>query len=298
MKTLPSLVLSSLVAGALAAGCGCGGKTSTPTAPPAGGGGSGDGGGGAPPAKAGGPYMVAPVSNGGTISGTATWSGASVPVAASTKSTLPGEMRDAKEACDHPSNVVQELLVDAGSKGVANVVVFLKGISSGKALLAPATLDNKNCVFHPHVVIQPAGAAGLKISNSDPVGHNTHLFPKKNEDFNSKIDQGQAPLVWPKDQGEKLRAEGPVKVGCDLHSWMSGWIFVVDHPYYAVAGRDGKFSLTDVPPGSYELHAWHEWTGKDKQWPDGSRIQKSVTVAAGGTVTADLTLSDSGLAWK
>ncbi len=295
MKTRSTVLLSSLVAAAMAAGCGgCGGKTPTaPTTPPSGG---GDGGGGAPPAKAGGPYTVAPVANGVTISGTASWAGASVPVAASTKSTLAGAMRDA-ETCDNPMNVVQDLLVDAGSKGVANVVVYLKGITSGKALPGGATLDNKGCVFMPHVVIQPSGEAGLKISNSDPVGHNTHLFPRKNDDFNKKIDQGQAPVMWG-GPGAKLRAEGPVKISCDLHSWMSAWVFVVDHPYYAVSGRDGRFSLAEVPAGAYTLVAWHEWTGKDKQWPDGSKIEKSITFGVGGTVTADVTLSDSGLAWR
>ena len=52
-----------------------------------------------------------------------------------------------------------------------------------------------------------------------------------------------------------------VRVDCDAHGWMEGWIYVVDNPYYAVTGADGKFSITDVPPGDYKLVAVQPFTG-------------------------------------
>ncbi|MCI0339733.1 MAG: carboxypeptidase regulatory-like domain-containing protein [Planctomycetales bacterium] len=233
------------------------------------------------------------VKDGGTIEGTVTWAGTTVPVPVRSNVT-----RD-HQVCDHALNVKQDLLVDAATRGVANAVVYIKDISAGKPPLPGASLDNRGCLFEPHVVLHPAGTVGLAITNSDPdpVKHNTHLFPTKNPDFNRDIPRGP-PTPWG-GPGDPLRPEGPKPIACDMHAWMSGWYWIVEHPYYVVSDKQGRFALADIPPGTYALHAWHEWTGPGGVWVGGTRAPgKPVTVPAKGSVAADLALSDAGLSWK
>jgi uncharacterized protein (DUF2141 family) len=73
-----------------------------------------------------------------------------------------------------------------------------------------------------------------------------------------------------------------IKVKCDAHEWMHAWIWEFDHPYFATTGDDGKFTIKDVPPGTYTLVAWQEAAGEKSM---------SVTVTAGKTVTADIQLA-------
>ena len=81
----------------------------------------------------------------------------------------------------------QGLTVDAASKGVSSVVVFIAKIKKGKSWGPAGVLDNRGCLFHPHVVLHGKGSGILKVTNSDPINHNTHLFPTRNDPFNQMI---------------------------------------------------------------------------------------------------------------
>jgi uncharacterized protein (DUF2141 family) len=95
--------------------------------------------------------------------------------------------------------------------------------------------------------------------------HNTHGYYGKRTAFNMALpNQGQ-------DIPTELSRPGTVRVDCDAHGWMEGWIYVVDNPYYAITGADGKFTIADVPPGEYDLVAIQSFTGP---------VQQKVTVAA------------------
>ena len=95
----------------------------------------------------------------------------------------------------------------------------------------------------------------MEIINSDPVLHNTHGFLGRRTVFNVALpDQGMRIK-------KRLRRPGIVRVECDAHGWMLSWIYAAENPYYAVTAADGTFTLTDVPPGSYTLVAWQEYTG-------------------------------------
>ena len=116
------------------------------------------------------------------------------------------------------------------------------------------------------------------------------MKPKKNEEFNRQIIQGK--VLEYGGAGQKLKAEGPIEIVCDLHAWMKAWGFIVEHPYYAVTDATGAWKLDEVPAGTYDLVAWHEKSAAPSD-------AKSVTVAKGGRVTADLTVNADGtLAWK
>ncbi len=206
-------------------------------------------------------YQVAAVSDGGAIKGQVFFKG-TVP----TKTVLPTKDR---ETCGGPR---KDPLVVVGANGeVKDVVVQLKEVKSGKAWTAPAkpaALDQKGCVFSPHVQVIAGG--NFDIQNSDPVLHNTHGYYGKNTAFNVALPIKDVKVTRP------LRRPGVVRVDCDAHGWMEAWVVVAENPYYAQTGADGKFTISDVPPGSYTMVVWQEHAGE---------IEVAVTVKAKETVT-------------
>ena len=100
-----------------------------------------------------------------------------------------------------------------------------------------------------------AGAGEIVIVNSDPILHNTHGYYGRLTAFNVGLPKQGLRIPKP------LTRPGLVKVDCDAHGWMLGWVYVADNPYYAVTSRDGAFTIKNVPPGSYTLVAWQEFTG-------------------------------------
>jgi hypothetical protein len=204
-------------------------------------------------------YEASAVAGGGTVAGTITYKG-EVP----TRKIIPTKDQD---VCGDPR---EDPLIDVGEGGVVqNAVVFIKEIQKGKAWPAaakPPELDNVKCRFVPDVQIIPAGP--LVVVNDDPVLHNTHGYYGKRTAFNMALPN----------KGQRIPTEltraGEVRVDCDAHGWMLGWIYVVDNPYYAITGADGKFTIPDLPPGNYTLVAWQPYTGE---------MEIPVTISAGKT---------------
>jgi hypothetical protein len=204
-------------------------------------------------------YEAGPVTGGGTIEGKVIFSGV-----VETRKIIPNKDLD---VCDGPR---EEPLIEVGpDKGVQNAVVYLVEVAKGKAWPAEAQgktpeLVNHNCRFEPHVQVIRAGP--LVVVNDDPMLHNTHGYYGKRTAFNMALPN----------KGQRIPTEltrpGTVRIDCDAHGWMEGWIYVVDSPYYAITGADGKFTINDVPPGTYNLVAIQSFTGP---------LQQSVTVAAG-----------------
>jgi hypothetical protein len=112
----------------------------------------------------------------------------------------------------------------------------------------------------------------LQILNSDGIMHNIHSFSTKNTPVNLPQPKFKKKL-------EKAFATAEnISVKCDVHGWMSAWIMVVDHPYHAVTDANGKFTITEVPPGTYTVEFWQEALGKQTA---------QVTVAVGAAATLD-----------
>ncbi len=204
----------------------------------------------------------------GTVAGTVTYAGTA---------PAPAKLQVTKDVavCGKEGHVDESLVVGA-NKGIKDVVVSIKGIKSGKsldALGAEFVLDQKVCAYRPHVVIVPVGKP-LKILNSDGILHNIHTYGKKNPAKNI------AQPKFKKELTETFTQPEIVPVKCDVHGWMSAWIVVAEHPYYAVTDASGKFSIADVPAGTYTVEFWQEKLGMQT---------KQVTVAASGTTAADFT---------
>jgi plastocyanin len=193
-------------------------------------------------------YEVVEVTDGGTISGEVKFAG-EPPVPAKVEVTKDQEVCGKTEKID-------ESLVVGPNKGIKDVVVSIRNIQKGKKLPDQgAVLDQRDCRYAPHVVLTPAGVE-MSILNSDGILHNIHSYSTKNPPFN------KAQPKFRKEIKEKFAEPEVVKLTCDAHGWMSGWVIVMDHPYYAVTGDDGTFALSDVPPGEYELQFWHETLGE------------------------------------
>jgi plastocyanin len=163
---------------------------------------------------------------------------------------------------------------------LANVFVYVKaGLPAGATYPVPATpvvIDQDGCRYHPHVLGIMVGQ-NLEIRNSDPVLHNIKAKPVKNRPFN--VSQPSAGM---KTMRTFSAAEVMVPLECNVHGWMNAFLGVLPHPFFAVTGADGSFTIKNLPAGTYTIEAWHEKYGTQTA---------TVTVAATGTKTADFTFA-------
>lgn len=196
-------------------------------------------------------YEGGEVKDGGTITGMIKFAG-TAPVRKELQVT-----KD-REVCGKKQHMSWDLVVDP-NKGIENAVVSLVDINKGeKWAVAKATLDQNVCEYTPHVVVVPTGGA-LDILNSDGILHNIHTYSKANSSINKAQPKFKKVLT------EKFAKPEIIKVTCDAHSWMLGWVVVSDHPYVAVTNDKGEFTLSNVPPGNYKLEVWQETLGKKVQ---------------------------------
>ena len=148
-------------------------------------------------------------------------------------------------------------LVVGSDSGINNVVVSLVGVEGGKSIDSLGTefvLDQKFCAYDPHVLIVPVNKQ-IKILNSDGILHNIHTYGKQNPSVNLAQPRFKKKLKLTLDKPEK------VQVRCDVHGWMTTYVGVMDHPYFAVTDDAGGFTIPNLPVGSYTLEAWHEKLG-------------------------------------
>lgn len=240
-------------------------------------------------------YAEAPVADGGTLMGKVTLKGAPPAPKTFVLSKFPNSAFCEKTDSDGKGNrVVQEVKVGKDN-GLKDVVVYIEGIEKGKPFKFDGTdIKADGCRF----LVQggPSTFAGvvvkkkeIRIENmdadpSDPkaatgVLHNPHSYEvagaSSSTIFNLPLpEKGQTvkkPVVLRK-------KESIFKVECDQHNYMQVFFQPVENPYYAIVGEDGTFSIDGVPPGEYEVHAWHPTLGKQ---------EAKVTVPAKGQAKAD-----------
>ena len=154
--------------------------------------------------------------------------------------------------------------------GVANAVVIVIGAPWTVDPPAPV-INNRLCYFEPRVQVARTRSL-ISLTSEDETLHTTHAYDDRTRTvFNIAIPLAGMTIERP------LRRPGLVRVECDSHGWMRGWVYVTDD-VGGVTDADGQFELSRVPPGTYEVMVWHErYAGAPKQ----------VTVAAGHTARAD-----------
>jgi Polysaccharide lyase family 4, domain II len=152
-----------------------------------------------------------------------------------------------------------ESIVVGPEHGLKNVIVYIADAPKATfSQTAPAVLDQINCQYVPHVLAVQTGQT-LRIKSSDKVMHDVHLKCAVNPGEN---------FGFPAPGEREVRfasAEAPFPVKCDVHPWMSAWIGVFDHPWFAVTADDGSFTIPRVPPGKYKLVAWQEVLPQQEQ---------------------------------
>jgi hypothetical protein len=182
------------------------------------------------------------------------------------------------------AGAVSETVVVKDGK-LQNVFVYIKDgtVTEGNKKISgfafdlpaePVTLDQNGCFYKPHVMGIRANQKFL-VTNSDPTAHNVNVQGNSNPKWNTS----QPPNAPPIEQ-KFVRPETLIPIKCNQHPWMKSYVGVLNHPFFAVSGADGSFTLKGVPPGKYTLVAWHERFGEKTM---------EVTLAASGTATADFT---------
>jgi len=158
--------------------------------------------------------------------------------------------------------------------GLQSVFVDLEGsFPATSAPTTPVVMDQKDCMFAPHMVGARIGQT-LQVKNSDITGHNVHSLSMAGNDFNTSQPSSGMTFEY------KLKAGEMLHIKCDIHTWMSGYVGIVENAYYAVSAADGSFTIANVPVGKQTVTAWHEVFGKRTQMVD---------VAPGKTTTVDFT---------
>ena len=187
------------------------------------------------------------------------------------KAPKPKRLRmDADPVCgsSHSGPVKSENFKMAKDGSMEDALVYLKNVKySGSVPSEPAVLDQKGCIYVPHVFGMMAGQE-LLIKNSDATLHNIHSMPKVNKEFNKAMPRSKKLMSVKFD-----KSEDPFKIKCDVHPWMGAYLGVFDHPYFAVTDDSGSYTISGLPAGKYVIEAWHEKLG---------------------TQTADITVDDSG----
>jgi plastocyanin len=188
---------------------------------------------------------------------------------------------DADPGCakKHSSPPQNEMLVLGSGNTVANVFAYVKSGLAKKDYPAPkepVVIDQDGCRYKPHVLGVLKGQP-VKIKNSDGLLHNVHALPTKNKTFNMAM-----PATRTEADVTFTEEEFMFKVKCDVHPWMGAYVSVMSHPFFAVTGTDGKFKIANLPPGTYEIEAWHEKLPAQTV---------KVTIAGDETQRADFSLS-------
>jgi len=205
----------------------------------------------------------------GTISGRVTFQG-QAPV-------MPEIDMSSNPQCErqHKAPAKAETVIVNSNGTLRNVFVWIKSGLPNERWTPPATparLDQHACIYEPHVQGIVEGQ-DLDIVNSDPVNHNVHAEAQKNPAWNESQPPRAEHKIKRFDQEEVL-----FPVTCSVHPWMRAYIGVSPHPFFAVTGDDGTFTIKGVPPGTYTIEAVHEKYG---------RKEGTLTLAASGAATID-----------
>ena len=212
------------------------------------------------------------------------------------------------EYCGRISNgngwrLLRDFLVNEQGR-VLNVVVLLEGVTEGKPFsLSVPRVEARDCRFSPFTTVVRSGH-GIEVVNMDPVMHDIQAYETSTAmgtrvlfnsplPFNQRHRRGDLHATHDHRPGESLVRQFQLSkkrrtfvMQCGFHAYMQSWAIAVDNPYYVLTDEHGRFSLEDVPPGTYDLRAWHPGI---KQV-----IKKQVTIEPGGNLTIDFQLPSPG----
>ena len=195
-------------------------------------------------------YDVMEVKNGGSMEGVVMFAGPTIP-----KDEVVTISSDVKYC---GNSLPSEKYLITSERGIRNAVVYIVSIKGGKANpKIDALVENTKCAFVPHVGVGFVGN-NFTTKNADPMFHNIHTYIDGKTVYNIGLPNQGAVVSKP------LRKAGLMEITCDAHPWMHGYVYIFDHPYAAVSNEKGAFEMKDIPPGQYNIEAWHEALGTVK----------------------------------
>ena len=248
-------------------------------------------------------YDVKEVTGGGTVQGTVTLSGPVPDPKAYNLVIFPDPEYCGRISNGHGWRLLRDFLVNERGE-VLNVVVLLEGVKEGKPFsLSVPRVEARDCRFSPFTTVVRSGH-GIEVVNMDPVMHDIQAYETSTAmgtrvlfnsplPFNHRHRRGDLHATHDHRPGESLVRQFQLSkkrrtfvMQCGFHAYMQSWAIAVDNPYYVLTDEHGRFALEDVPPGTYDLRAWHPGV---KQV-----VKKQVTIEPGGNVTIDFQLPSPG----
>ena len=168
---------------------------------------------------------------------------------------------------------VNEIYLVGDANALGNVFVKVEGAFPGTPVPPqPVEIDQSACLYRPRMVGARVGQV-LRVKNSDNLLHNVHSDSSKRNSFNQSAPKAGMLVDF------TLKDEEMLRIGCDVHRWMTAWVGIVSHPYFAVSeGKGGTFTIANVPAGKRTITAWHESLGT---------LTRTVDLKAGQTTTVD-----------
>ncbi len=216
-------------------------------------------------------YKVVDVANGGSISGKINFTGKDAPAQTY-------KVAKDTDTCGTANRVID--YVDVKDGALRNVVVYLSKVKSGKKFdKIEAKIDQKGCEFMPFMSVMTNDSM-FEATNSDPVLHNIHTYEIMGRAKKTVMNVSQPKQGATTKKKVKLKRGAGMKIECDAHDFMHGFVFVAKNPYYAVVAEDGTYTINDIPAGKYKVKAWHGTLGEQKG---------KAEVTAGGSATVDFT---------
>ncbi len=196
-----------------------------------------------------------PATGGGTLSGKVVFAGEAKDIPKAKVLDMSSKPEHAEHCLQAADKNERSFLVDPATRGIANVFVEIRKVTKEKWQPAGEIhpVDQNHCRFEPHVMVVPVGKE-ITFANSDPFMHNVHFYCRKNPQANFGIPEHGSKKVT-------LKSDEKIRVKCDVHPWMESWVIATSNPYHALTGKDGSFSIPNVPPGTYEVRFWHEKLG-------------------------------------
>lgn len=226
-------------------------------------------------------YEAVSVAEGGTVRGTVRFSGTLPPVKLFELRRVPDRAYCGALSDGSGYRPLREVAVDAEG-GLQDAVVTIEGIQKGKPFVLQETkLEANVCQFLPFVSVL-RDRSPLTVTNLDPVSHDLQVYERDQGHVFIMFHRPSLTRTGTTDQVKLTGGRREMVMQCGMHPFMQAHGLAVDNPYYAVTGRDGSFTIADLPPGTYKIRAWHPILGVQEQ---------EVTVPANGTTTLDVPLT-------
>jgi plastocyanin len=213
-----------------------------------------------------------PPAPGGNSAGGATTGGGGANTAAANPSGPPGsiegvvsftgkapEMKDIPKPSDPVCAAAKpkENSVLVSNGGLKDVLVRIEvgGAKAGDVPTTAPQLKQEGCMYIPRILGVVAGQ-DIEVVNADKTMHNVHTYKGQETLLNAGQPAGSSPIKKPASDEAAV-----IKVKCDVHPWMTAYVIATDHPFFAVTDENGKFKIDKVPPGDYNVEAWHSEYG-------------------------------------